>query len=576
MDRTQLLNALWTFQDAKGYISDKDVEDLAHMVNTSKIDIEGIISFYHFFRRKPAGKFTIYLNNSIVSEIKGFAKVKAAFEKETGVRFDEQSSNPDFLLRTTSCIGLSDQEPAALINQYPFTDLTPEKVMEIIYRLKAGDDPAEFADSIPDNVRYSPGEEKAIIFRPYQMGDTVKQLKNLDSDEVIDRIKKAGISGMGGAFFPTAMKWKLCRDSKNGFPKYIICNADEGEPGTFKDRVLLRKFPGLVLEGMIVAGFTTGAKEGIVYLRAEYKYLLERLEKTIEELESKNLLGKNIAGIEGFDFHLRVQLGAGAYICGEETALIESLEGKRGEPRTKEFFPTDRGFLNKPTVVNNVETFAFAARTIELGQDFIHKTGTKESPGTKLLSISGDCKFPGIYEIEWGTSVHDVLELCGADDPYYIQVSGPSGTCITENENHRKIDRGDLPCGGSFMIFNKSRDVFDILHNFAAFFKHESCGTCTPCRAGNHILEQKIAKFQRSLCTSQDLQEIQSWGKITKTASRCGLGQMSPNSILAAADKFRHEFQKRIPANVSELNKVFDEAVAIFNYDQLIEKTQDN
>jgi len=261
-------------------------------------------------------------------------------------------------------------------------------------------------------------------------------------------------------------------------------------------------------------------------------------------------------------------LGAGAYVCGEETALLNSLEGKRGEPRTKLYFPTERGFLNKPTVVNNVETFCAAARIIELGSDFFLQTGTKDSPGTKLLSISGDCHKPGIYEIEWGTSVSHILELCQAKDPYFIQVSGPSGQCISMQEKNRKLAKNDLICGGSFMIFNSARDLIQILSNFTDFFKHESCGLCTPCRAGNFIIKRKLEKLNKGLAYEKDLADIDEWGKIMKMTSRCGLGKTATNSLLLALEKFPKYFQNKLDKKGNGFNKHFDEERATMAYEK--------
>jgi [NiFe] hydrogenase diaphorase moiety large subunit len=281
-----------------------------------------------------------------------------------------------------------------------------------------------------------------------------------------------------------------------------------------------------------------------------------------------NLLGKNISGIDGFDFDIRVQLGAGAYVCGEETALLNSLEGKRGEPRNKRFFPTQRGFLQKPTVVNNVETFCAAARIMELGADYYLQTGTPNSPGTKLLSVSGDCRFPGIYEIEWGKTVRELLEECGADQPHYIQVSGPSGECISMAEADRKISLDDLRCGGSIMLFKHTRDILQILSNFTRFFEYESCGLCTPCRAGNFLIERKLELFASKLARESDVEEVHSWGEIMKLTCRCGLGKTAPNSLLTAQEKFPEYFERAVNRDTERLSKGFSLEDAVREYDR--------
>ena len=574
MDRSQLLNTLWGFQNKFGYISKDAVTDISQQLNVSKIEIESVISFYHFFHKKPTGKHCIYLNNSIISDMKGFNEVKNAFEKETDCTFNEKG-NDKFSLFETSCIGLSDQEPAALINFQPFTDLTPKKVKLIIQKIKNDENVNNFSSKTLSKIRYTPDEDKTIIFKDYTIGKSVAQILNFSPQEIIDKISDSKLQGCGGAFFEVGYKWQSCKNNEDT-AKYIICNADEGEPGTFKDRAILQHIPGLVLEGMILAGYATGAKEGIVYLRAEYQFFLTELQNLIDEFYTKNLLGKNILGFANFDFDLRIQLGAGSYVCGAASALIESLEGRRGEPPVRMWSATKHGFKRKPTVVNNVETLAYASRIIEYGEDYFLSIGTPKTPGTKLISISGDVAKPGIYEIEYGTSIRELLsiEMSQATSPYFVQVSGPSGECINNTEFDRKICREDILCGGSFMVFNRTRDILHILRNFMEFFKEESCGVCTPCRAGNFILTEKVKKIQHGLCAQEDIDEIKQWGKIIKLSSRCGLGKSSPNTLMLAVDKFQDYFDVKTAPSNEEKNVEFDMENAIHEFDSIIKDTQ--
>ncbi len=562
-----LLDHLWDCQNARGYLSDEDVVQVSSAFGLSPVDVEGVISFYHFFQRKPAGKYTIYLNNSILSRFHGFEEVKAAFERETGALTGSTDQTGTFGLFETSCIGLSDREPAALINFQPFTNLTPEKVHYIIQELKSGTAPAALADAIEEQVQYKPEGDKAILFREFEPGIVLNRLRDFSPDQVIAQIKESGLSGRGGAFFPTGLKWELCRKAK-GRKKYIVCNADEGEPGTFKDRALLNLMPQLLLEGMIVAGYAVGAQEGIIYLRAEYTWLLPKLNEELKIYRKKGFLRHRIPELNNYKFDIRVQLGAGAYICGEETSLLESLEGKRGEPRLKTFFPTEKGFLGKPTVVNNVETLCAAARILELGVERFEKLGTPSSTGTKLLSIAGDCKRPGLYEIEWGMRVGELLEMCGAENPGFIQMSGPSGELISAEEKDRVISCDDIRCGGSVMIFHAGRDLFTILYNFSAFFTHESCGLCTPCRAGNPQLLHLLEKVIRGQATAGDVSKMQQWSAIVKHNSRCGLGQTAPNTLEQAIHKFPQLFQDRL-VQEDRFNQEFDLEKALRNYNQL-------
>jgi [NiFe] hydrogenase diaphorase moiety large subunit len=396
---------------------------------------------------------------------------------------------------------------------------------------------------------------------------------DLQPDGVLDQLRLSELAGRGGAFFPTWKKWQTCQGYSES-PKFIICNADEGEPGTFKDRVLLNNQPGSVIEGMVIAAYVVGASYGMIYLRGEYRWLAQKLENEIQAFRDSGLLGLNIAGIKGFNFDIRIELGAGAYVCGEETALLESLEGKRGEPRTKWFYPVEKGYLQLPTVVNNVETFAAVARILQLGPNEYLKRGIPGSPGTKLISISGDCHLPGIYEIEWGMTVAELMEHCGAENPYFIQVSGPSGESISIKEKFRRISmldllaQKDLRCGGSFMIFNQSRDLVHILMNFSEFFKHESCGVCTPCRAGNFILQRKLVRLDHGLADMNDLKELSDWGQILKTTSRCGLGKSASNAIIQTLSKFPEYFSARFSGTDNSIFRKFDEHSAIADYER--------
>ena len=266
-------------------------------------------------------------------------------------------------------------------------------------------------------------------------------------------VKASGLRGRGGAGFATGLKWEACRNAQ-GKAHYVVCNADEGEPGTFKDRVLLTSYADLVFEGMTLCALAVGAQQGFLYLRGEYRYLLDHLNAVLERRREKNMLGKNILGQAGFDFDIEIHLGAGAYICGEESALIESLEGKRGTPRNRPPFPVTHGYLDQPTVVNNVETFCCRA-AIAHRRGSLRAIGTAKSTGSKLISVSGDCARPGIYEYPFGVTVREMLEDCGAVNTQAVQVSGPSGICVGEKEFHRKLAFEDMPTAGAFMVFDR-------------------------------------------------------------------------------------------------------------------------
>ncbi|MBX7125831.1 MAG: NAD(P)H-dependent oxidoreductase subunit E [Cyclobacteriaceae bacterium] len=570
--RSQLLNRLWETQEKHRLIGKQHIDSLAHELDISSVEVEGVSTFYHFFHNENAGKHSIYLNNSILSELRGYDRIKEAFEHETGAPMGSVDRTGTFGLFSTPCIGLSDFEPSALIDFYPFINLNALRVKEIIQKIRQGASPAEICDAIPSNVRYTPSNDQSIFFAPYKPGAALHSLAKLGPEGVIEQLKLSQLSGRGGAFYPTWQKWNACRGYQSD-TKFIVCNADEGEPGTFKDRVLLQAQPGSVFEGMIVAGYAVGASYGILYLRGEYRWMLKDLTRELEQFRALGLLGTNVGGISGFNFDIRIQLGAGAYVCGEETALLESLEGKRGEPRTKWFFPVQKGYLQQPTVVNNVETFAAAARLIEMGADSYLRRGIPGSPGTKLISISGDCRKPGVYEIEYGMSVAELLELCEADDPYFIQVSGPSGESISIAEKYRRISmldlmsHKDIRCGGSFMVFNHHRDIVKILLNFSEFFKHESCGVCTPCRAGNFIIQRKLERLQNALADHSDVEDLAKWGALMKATSRCGLGKTATNAVQFALQKFPEYFAHRF-APEDGTTRHFDLESAVSDYEK--------
>lgn len=553
-NRLNLIAILKELQEVKGYITPDDAAKVAEALGISLAEVEGIISFYHFLTDRKLGRYVVYLNNSITSEMAGKEEVARAFEKETGCHFGETSADGLVTLMETSCIGMNDQEPAAIINGVVFTCLTPEKVRKIVAWMKQGKPVQEMVEETGDGqnghelvramVKNNIRKAGPVIFGEYTPGQAITRALEMSPEAVIDEVKKANLLGRGGAGFPTGLKWEFCRKEKGG-EHYVICNADEGEPGTFKDRVILTERPQMVFEGMAVAGYAVGAKLGILYLRHEYTYLKKYLEYILQQMRELGFLGKNIAG-KGFDFDIEIKMGAGAYVCGEESALIESAEGKRGEPRDRPPFPVQKGYLNQPTTVNNVETLATATQIIIHGAGWFRSMGTQVSAGTKVLSVSGDCEKPGIYEVEFGLTIKELLEMVGAKDTLAVQVGGPSGNCISESGFTRKICYSDLATGGSVIIFNRSRDLFAVVRNFLDFFIEESCGWCVPCRAGNVLLKKKFEKIAGGHGTPQDLKEIEAWGKIIRCTSRCGLGQTSPNPVLTTLANFRELYESRI------------------------------
>lgn len=379
-----------------------------------------------------------------------------------------------------------------------------------------------------------------ILFGNYSPGDAIKKALSIGRENILFELRESKLKGRGGAGFPTSTKWMLTAAAQSD-EKFIVCNADEGEPGTFKDRVILTEYPWLVFDGMVIGGFTVGAKKGIVYLRGEYVYMLEQLNNYLDKMRKEGLLGKSIGGKAGFDFDIEIMLGSGAYVCGEETALIESLEGHRGEPRNRPPYPVNTGFNGKPTSVNNVETLAAVPHIVINGGTFYSTHGTSVSTGSKLFSVSGDCERPGVYEFSWGISINELLEIVGAKDPKAVQVGGASGICIPKTQFNRKLAYEDVPTGGSIMVFNESRDMLHVLKNFMEFFVEESCGQCTPCRVGNTKLLEGVEMIESGEYTFMYLNKLKELGKTMQLASKCGLGQSSPNPFLSILENFKEE-----------------------------------
>jgi [NiFe] hydrogenase diaphorase moiety large subunit len=365
----------------------------------------------------------------------------------------------------------------------------------------------------------------------------------LSRPDIIEEMRQSGLKGRGGAGFPTGMKWNFAAAAQAP-EKFIICNADEGEPGTFKDRIILQEHADLVFEGMTIAGKAVGAKEGILFLRGEYTYLKPHLEAVLAKRREQGLLGKGVLGSD-LEFDIRIFMGAGAYICGEETALIEALEGFRGEPRNRPPFPVNTGFLGRPSVVNNVETLASAACILQKGADWWKQKGTAQSTGFKIFSISGDCRKPGVYEFPMGITVAQLLKEVEGEGAKAVQIGGASGQCIPASQFERTIAFEDVPTGGSIIVFGPHRDMLDVLHNFLDFFVDESCGQCTPCRRGNVKLLEGVELLKEGKCSIAYLQELCALGETMQIASKCGLGQSSPSAFLSVVKNFREELMGR-------------------------------
>jgi [NiFe] hydrogenase diaphorase moiety large subunit len=558
------MDVLVAAQAHLGSLADETLAEIATELKIPYVDVVDTASFYAFFSRAPQGRCQIRFSKTPISMMKGALEVVHAFERALGIRIGATSTE-GVGLSWTSDIGMADQEPSCLINGMVFTNLEPADAEPIVRELRAMDAAGTLPAFPSYGVRATFASRKAgcasnvvhpgdVLFGPREKGSGLRAALGMTPQGVIDEVTRSGLRGRGGAGFPTGMKWGLTRRAK-GDTHYIVCNADEGEPGTFKDRVLLKEACDLVFDGMTIAGYALGARTGLMYLRAEYAFLFGDLQNDLADRRRLGLLGPNAGGHASFDFDIRIQLGAGAYICGEESALLESLEGKRGAPRDRPPYPTDRGYLGQPTAINNVETLACVTRILERGAKWFAGFGTAESKGTKLMCLSGDCAKPGIYEVPFGTTLNELLDLAGGAAAEAVQVSGAAGECVAPKDFGRGLCYEDLSTAGATMVFGPQRNVLEIVLQFAEFFADESCGWCVPCRVGTVLLKESIQTTLNGHSTKDDIIALESLATTVAKFSRCGLGQTAPNPILSTLRNFPQIYESRlVPANAVRID----------------------
>jgi len=571
-DRTRLMDITTAVQRRFGCVSDSAIDLIARAVKTHRVEIESLVTFYSFFSKEEQGKVVIRLCDDIVDWMKGYQQIADALVKELGISIGETTSDGAITLTRTPCIGMSDQAPAALVNDVAVTYLTPERAVKMVRELRKHLDPHQLVTVLGEGnnsnplvhsmVRNNIRQKGAVLFADFESGTALKRTLNMTPESVIGEIKASKLRGRGGAGFPTGLKWEFASKTKAD-RRFIICNADEGEPGTFKDRVLLTERAEMLFEGMTIAGYAVGAELGILYLRGEYSYLFSYLNHVLETRKNSGLLGNSIMGKQGFNFDIRIQLGAGAYVCGEETALISSCEGKRGDPKNRPPFPPQEGYMGCPTVVNNVESFCCASRIMIEGAKWFSAMGSPRTAGTKALSISGDCRRPGVYEVPFGTKASDLLELCEAENPGAMLIGGPCRQMIGPNRFGGIICYDDLATGGSIIVFNKARNKLEIAEHYLDFFIEESCGYCTPCRVGLVLLKKYVRKVVSGAGEPQDLDKMLKLSNMIVSTSRCGLGQAAPNPVLGALNNFRELYESMVSERKHGLQPDFDLTSAV-------------
>jgi NADH-quinone oxidoreductase subunit F len=524
LGRSGLLPALHAAQRVYGWLPQEVAAEVARSLQVPLADVHGVIEFYSLFYNEPVGRRIIRVCTDPACGLKGADGILRHLCEHHGIEAGQSPPDLSLTIERSPCLGLCDQAPAVWTTDDG--------------RWAVGDGSAEI--DRPRSAVYGPmmrlltahcGNGPTSLEK-YGEYAALKKALTMRPEDVIAEVKSAGLVGRGGAAFPTGVKWEGAARAE-GDQKYIVCNADESEPGTFKDRILLLDDPHRTIEGMCIAAHAIGATKGYIYLRGEYPYILPVLENALTEARAAGYLGEH--------FDVEVRLGAGAYICGEETALFESIEGKRGFPRVKPPFPTTHGLFGQPTVINNVETLCNVPLILHEGAAGYRKIGTEKSPGPKLFCVSGDVARPGLYEVPFGVTLRDLLDMAGLHSaPQAVLFGGAAGAFATSTHLDMKLTFEDLraaglPLGsGVVMVFDESRDLCDVLKRLGRFFAHESCGKCYPCQMGTQRQMEILDRVAAGKTLDGDLERLQDVGWTMTDASLCGLGQTAAGAVLSA------------------------------------------
>lgn len=542
--RSALLPALHAAQDLFGYVPEAAAEEIGRILRVPLAEVHGVIDFYALFHREPPGRTVIHVCNDPVCAMAG----SEAFVKT----LCRHASTEGLTVHQAPCLGLCEHAPAVIVREAQRGHVDPAYEGAVDERL--GEAPRSILGGELDLLTANCGKGRATTRAEYEASGGYRALRKAlcaPSADVIAAVKASGLVGRGGAAFPTGLKWEGASGAP-GTEKYVVCNGDEAEPGTFKDRVLLEEDPHRVLEGLILAAYAIGAGKGYVFLRGEYLKALDTFRTALAEAREAGFLGPDILG-SGFSFDVELRRGAGAYVCGEETALFEAIEGKRGFPRVKPPFPTVSGLFGCPTVINNVETLANVPLILDMGPAEYRKLGTEKSSGPKLFCVSGDVHRPGLYEVPFGISLRRLLELAGGlrGPLQAILFGGAAGAFATEKDLDVRLSFEDLraaglPLGsGVVMVFNETRDLRDVLLRLSRFFAHESCGKCFPCQIGTQRQVEVLERVAAGCPLPGDAERLQDVGWTMMDASLCGLGQTAASAVLSALKLWPSLFEGR-------------------------------
>ncbi|HTV60165.1 MAG TPA: NADH-quinone oxidoreductase subunit NuoF [Verrucomicrobiae bacterium] len=567
--RSALIPMLMYAQDQFGFLSDELLDDIARRLGLNTTQVTETLAYYSMLRRKAAGKYHIQVCTNISCMLRGGNEMYQHVQKRLGIGHKEVSPTGTFSLEEVECIGACTGAPAMQVNYDFYENLDPDKVDAILEQLQEGKRPkpvpvisGALHERLPSEVpviskRFGvPNSHKIDVYlktEGYQALE--KALKQMTPDQIIDEVKKSSLRGRGGAGFPTGMKWSFVpKDTAK--PKYVLANADESEPGTSKDRPLMEMDPHQLIEGMVIAGRAIGSNQGYIYVRGEYRYIIDILEAAIGEAYAKGYLGRNILG-SGFNFELSAHTGAGAYECGEESALMESLEGKRGYPRIKPPFPAVVGLYGCPTIINNAETLSTIPAIIQRGGEWYAGLGTPKNGGTRLYSISGHVNRPGIYELPLGFPLRRLIEEVagGVRNGKKLKAVVPGGSScplLSADEIDVALDYdavakiGSMLGSGGTVILDEDTCMVDFARRIMKFYAHESCGWCIPCREGTTWLRKMLDRFHEGGGRSEDISLIGELSQNMLGRTFCPLGDAAAMPTISIVKKWRQEFEDHL------------------------------
>ena len=549
-----MFNELRSIQHEFGYLPADQLQLLSKKIDVPVSQIHAAASFYPHFHLTPPPKAEVKICADMTCHLRGGDQLKSQLEQSCRGR-----SASDVSIRDVSCLGRCDSAPAISINDRIYSGLAVPQAVGIVRDvLSGGQLPPEPRERLNVRIASDPyeGSPQYSIVRRF--------IETRDWSGIIATLKASGLRGMGGAGFPTGMKWEIVRNAP-GEEHYIVCNADESEPGTIKDRFIMQTVPWLVIEGMIVAGLVTGSRKGILYIRHEYEEPREILQKEIDRCYREKLLGDRILGSD-LNFDLEIFVSPGGYICGEESALLEAIEGKRAEPRNKPPFPGTNGLWNQPTVINNVETFTFATVILMRGVDWFKAQGRNGAAGMKFVGISGDVNRPGIFEVPMGISYEELLQNYAGgilDNRALLAFapSGPSSGYLPASMTNLPLDwnavaaAGSMVGSGAIVVVGEGRCMLDMALNAVRFYRNESCGKCVPCRMGSQKMVEMLTGWTEGRSQDGDMRLLDDLSSAMKLTSICGLGQIVPAPIQSVLKHFpevvnEHVRNQRCPAGV--------------------------